>query len=72
VIFDEGSGQTHQMDAVRAFLVNCLCDEIHSSASLAVELANVTALAKIPNIPELVETILDELCVHGLVEVTNA
>ncbi|WP_366887941.1 HPr-rel-A system PqqD family peptide chaperone [Rhodoferax sp.] len=71
VIFDEGSGQTHCIDAVRAFVVNCVLDGVCSPNNLVDELANVPRLADSFNLTELVETILNELCSHGLVEVVG-
>ena len=68
VIFNERSGQTHQMDSVRAFVVHCLGTEVHSINSLVAELADIPTLAEEFNLPELVKVILNEFCVHGLVE----
>ena len=68
VIFDEGSGQTHHVDAVRAFVVNRVLDGECSATNLVDVLANIPHLANSFNVEELVENILNELCSHGLVE----
>lgn len=68
VIFDEGSGQTHRVDAVRAFVVNRVLDGECSATNLVDVLANIPHLANSFNVEELVENILNELCSHGLVE----
>lgn len=72
VVFDEGSGQTHQMDSVRAFVLDRLCDGRQSPGKLAIDLASIPTLADTPNLTDLVETILNEFCGHGLVEVAYA
>ncbi len=72
VVFDEGSGQTHQMDSVRAFVLDRLCDGLQSPGSLASELASIPTLADTPELTKLVKTILDEFCVNGLAEVAHA
>ncbi|WP_367846798.1 HPr-rel-A system PqqD family peptide chaperone [Rhodoferax sp. WC2427] len=72
VVFDEGSGQTHQMDSVRAFVLDRLCEGVQSTDKLAAELASIPALADTSGLAALVETILDEFCGHGLAEVASA
>jgi len=72
VVFDESSGQTHQLDSVRAFVLNFLGADAHSFEAILTELATVPVLADVPQLLELLKTILNELSTHGLVEVTSA
>ena len=72
VVFGQGSGQTHQMDSVRAYALDRLCEGVQSAGNLAAELASVPTLANTSNLIILVETILNEFCVCGLAEVTSA
>lgn len=67
VIFDEGSGQTHQIDVVRAFVLNTLLDGECSPAKIASELAAIPSFTGSFNLIELVEKILNELGTQGLV-----
>jgi PqqD family protein of HPr-rel-A system len=68
VIFDECSGQTHQIDPSRAFVLNTLCDGIKSFGALHADLAAIPSLASNTQLPVLLKTILDEFGTHGLVE----
>lgn len=70
-MFDEGSGQTHQMDSVRAFILNILGEKSYSFDNLAAELASTSSLAHDDQLNALIEKILNELCTHGLVEAFN-
>nr|WP_315429970.1 HPr-rel-A system PqqD family peptide chaperone [uncultured Albidiferax sp.] len=71
VVFDEGSGQTHQMDSVRAFLLDMMLegprrlDELHSALSCIPSLSNGVDLKL------LLSSILSEFSTHGLVEATT-
>ena len=49
-------------------MVHCLGTEVHSINSLVAELTDIPTLAEKFNLPELVKVILNEFCVHGLVE----
>ncbi|WP_165830823.1 HPr-rel-A system PqqD family peptide chaperone [Rhodoferax ferrireducens] len=71
VVFDEGSGQTHQMDSVRAFILNTLVEKSRSFNNLVSELTSTSSLADSDQLNDLVEKILNELCTHGLVEAFN-
>lgn len=72
VVFCESSGQTHQLDSVRAFVLNFLGADAHSFEAILTELATVPVLADVPQLLELLKTILNEISTHGLVEVTSA
>jgi hypothetical protein len=60
------------MDSVRAFVLDRLCDGLQSPDSLAAELASIPTLADTSDLAQLVISILDEFCVHGLAEVAHA
>ena len=71
MVFDEGSGQTHQMDSVRAFILNTLGEKSRSFDNLSSELAGIPSLADSGQLNDLIEKILNELCTHGLVEASD-
>lgn len=69
VVFDEVSGQTHQLDAVRAFLLNHLGDGPKTSDELAVELFALPTFATSETVHEILQRIFSEFEANGLVEV---
>jgi PqqD family protein of HPr-rel-A system len=69
VVFDEASGQTHQLDAVRAYVLNLLTEGPHSLADIRRALAQDAAPAADAIGDEILHTILGEFESHGLVEV---
>ena len=71
VVFDEGSGRTHQMDSVRAFVLNSLYEGVQNFDKLLSELTSIPSLTHDFHLIELLEAILNEFRTHGLVEVTN-
>lgn len=71
VVFDEGSGQTHQMDSVRAFILNTLSEKSRNFDDLVSELASIPSLTASGQLNGLIEKVLNELCTHGLVEASN-
>lgn len=68
VVFDETSGQTFQLDLLRAFVLNFLGTECCSFEAILTEASAVSSVEDIPTLSELLKTVLNELCVHGLVE----
>lgn len=71
VVFDEGSGQTHQMDPVRAFILNMLCDDVQNFQNLLNELSSISSIADTSNLKDLLVKILNELGAQGLVEMAS-
>ena len=67
--FDEGSGQTYQMDPLRAFVLNALTENPLFFSTLLEELASIPALTGNAHIPEVLRNVLHEFQAHGLVEV---
>lgn len=72
VVFDETSGQTYQLDSVRAFILNTLCEGECTFAKIIAELSIIEDLAKNPDLTQLTNSILRELCANGLSEAINA
>lgn len=69
VVFDEASGQTHQLDAVRAFVLNQLVDSSKTSAELALDLSILPAFATSETVHEILQGIFSEFEANGMVEV---
>ena len=72
VVFDESSGQTHQLDPVRAFVLHALSEGAQPVTELFDQLAQVPLLVASPHFPQLLSAVLDELQAHGLVEVIGS
>lgn len=70
VIFDESSGQTYQMDSVKAFVLHALGESASNYSSLLMELSGALVVLEPAQLDVLLRTILDELKSKGLVEVT--
>lgn len=70
VVFEEASGQTHQLDAVRAFILNILAVEPLQYEVILEELIGIPALTEEPQLDGLLNNILNEFSTRGLVEVT--
>jgi len=68
VVFDETSGHTHQLDPVRAFVLNLLGPSPQSFETILEELSSVPVLADEYQLPERLLAILNELTTLGLVE----
>lgn len=68
VVFDEASGQTHQLDAVRAYVLHLVSDTPQTASAVA------HALSELPDVPNgsvtsaLVSVILNEFETCGLAE----
>lgn len=69
VIFDEASGQTHQLDAVRAYVLHLLGEDSQSFSRLAEALSQVPVFAAKPAINGILSAVLVEFETSGLVEV---
>lgn len=67
VVFDETSGQTHQLDAVRAFVLHLLSESSQRSSRLAVELSQSLAVST-SVARDVMLLVIRELEVAGLVE----
>lgn len=70
-MFDEMSGQTHQLDPLRAFVLNALASEAMTANTILNELLAVPSIAGNSELPILVQTLLDEFTTMGLVEATE-
>jgi len=68
VVFDEASGQTHQLDQVHAFVLHLLSEAPQSRQSICEAFLAVTALPSLAGIEERVPSICDEFILCGLVE----
>jgi PqqD family protein of HPr-rel-A system len=68
VVFDESSGHTHQLDAMRAFVLDVLAQSPCSFEGVLSELASIPATTELPSLSELLTTFLNEFGAHGLVE----
>ena len=68
VVFDEASGQTHQLDAVRAYVLHLVSDRPQTVSEV------VQALSELPTLPKdsvtsaVVSVILGEFETSGLAE----
>jgi PqqD family protein of HPr-rel-A system len=70
VVFDEYSGQTHQLDALRAYVLHTLSDAPKSVDMLTAEIGDV-ALHYGESLHETLVSILNEFQATGLVEPEN-
>lgn len=72
VVFDEASGQTHQMDALRGFVLDVLIEKICSFDQLLHQVSSIIDPAAKAEIPVTLDVILDDFLKYGLVEVKAA
>ena len=68
VVFEETSGQTHQLDTLRAFVLNAATDGSVQSESLLADLASVMPDELNDLSSELLNSILEEFESVGLLE----
>jgi PqqD family protein of HPr-rel-A system len=68
-VFDEVSGQTHQLDPLRALILNALCVEELRFDEILNELANVPSFAQEEHVADVLQVVLSEFSSIGLVEV---
>ena len=68
VVFDEASGQTHQLDAVRAFVLQLLSESTQTFADVEEALAALPAFSEKPSTNEILRTVFSEFEARGLVE----
>ena len=69
VVFDEASGQTHQLDAVRAYVLHLLSDGSQSPSDVVQALTELPAFPKEAVNATTVAMIFSEFVTCGLVEV---
>jgi PqqD family protein of HPr-rel-A system len=69
VVFDERSGQTHQLDALRAYVLHTLSERSKSVDMLDAELTELTPQGAVWD--KALANILDEFQALGLVEREN-
>jgi PqqD family protein of HPr-rel-A system len=71
VVFDETSGQTHQLDPIRAFVLNALQEKQLSAQAIFEELCVFLNPDHSADLYALTQEILNELVSHGLAEVQS-
>lgn len=71
VVFDETSGQTNQLDAVRAYVLHLLSESIQTHDSLLQEFSKIPALAELHNRSAFLTEIFDEFVAAGLAETVD-
>ncbi len=71
LVFDETSGQTHQLDPIRAFVLNALQEQSLSSRAIFEELSLAVSPEDAHELLPLTQTILKEFVSHGLAEVQS-
>lgn len=72
IVFDETSGHTHQLDPVRAFVLNLLSPSPQTFEAILVELSSVPVLADEHQLPEHLLAILSEFNTLGLVDLSDS
>ena len=70
VVFEETSGQTHQLDAARAFVLQLLSEAPGTLSTFARELS-INSAFSIADATALLQVIIGEFQAVGLVEVTE-
>ena len=68
VVFDETSGQTHQMDPLRAYVLNALDGEAKRFQLLLDEVSGLAEQLGEAKVSELLAQVLQDFETHGLVE----
>lgn len=68
VVFDETSGQTHQLDTLRAFILNAVSDAPQSLNSLCDQMKGAMPFADETKILAAIDAVLHEFETLGLVE----
>ncbi len=71
VVFDETSGQTNQLDAVRAYVLYLLSESIQTHDSVLQEFSKIPTLAELHNQSVLLTEIFDEFVAAGLAETVD-
>jgi PqqD family protein of HPr-rel-A system len=69
IVFDETSGQTHQLDAIRAFVLSALQESDLSAQAIFKALDLVIKPEAETTLEVLAQEILNEFVSHGLAEV---
>lgn len=71
VVFDNGSGQTHRLDALTAAVLDRLCEAATTADDIAAHLAAAGAL-EVPGLGDLVRAALENLHDVGLADRASA
>ena len=71
VVFDETSGQTNQLDAVRAYVLHLLSESIQTHDNVLQEFSKIPALAELHDRSALLTEIFDEFVAAGLAETVD-
>ena len=69
VVFDQLSGVTFKLDALRAFLLDLLAQGARSDNSMVADACRYLQISDHTSVPELVDNIIEEFVNAGLVEV---
>lgn len=73
VVFNESSGLTHQLDPLRAFVLNLLVESPRTRDQMLSELGSALHIdAPGADIPDVLLTVLSEFQQQGLVDTHNA
>ena len=72
VVFNESSGQTHQLDALRAFVLNLLVESPKSWDELLREVRGALHADDEPTVADTLAAVLDAFRQHGLVDTLTA
>ena len=71
VVFDETSGQTNQLDAVRAYVLDLLSESIQTHDSVLQEFSKIPALGELHDQSAMLTEIFDEFVAAGLAETVD-
>ncbi len=68
VVFDEISGQTHELDTLRAFVLNAISESPQTIDLLCSQIEEVMRLEYSAEMKVLLAKILEEFETHGLIQ----
>lgn len=68
VVFDETSGQTHQLDALRAYVLNMLIECPRTKLELMDELSVALGANPLSDLKVALDAVIDDFARHGLIE----
>jgi PqqD family protein of HPr-rel-A system len=72
VVFDETSGQTHQLDPLRAYVLNTLTASPQSRRELMDDLQTALGESQTSEVVESLGAVLDDFDRHGLIDRISA
>lgn len=72
VVFDQLSGVTFKLDALRAFLLDLLSQGVRSDTSMVADACRYLQTSDHTSVPELVYKIIEEFVNAGLVEIIES